>query len=478
MATYNVDWQSKNLESLIAKQLIVLPPKTINTSSSSLALTGEGVKNYGEIQQENFLHLLEHFASQNPPQNGTIGQIWFNTAEAVLYLCADPTMAPTAPAFYPQGNGLAWFKVWSLVSGQIGGGAGGAEFAGLNEYSIMAADINRVIGLSSTSGSDTEAALNHWGWGQSDLVPEYVDATTLKAGFSPSVYPPTFSNEAWVILLSRLRKALRHIGLSESLPSNVGFIDDGRPTAPGNSLANTYNSYPSPGTLVNYSAGFGGNGLVSIPTLFANTQNAISALKTNRFNMAAASAESSRIVTFSRVVDWNTTRTHTITMSFPNRAAAEHYFNAGGSMRFVWSHTPSTPDAFNLSWKNLLAAQSDLVFDMRGVRRGANYELFAGVSRGFYDLTTTATTIFEKARNGGSYGGNLGDGGIRVQARTSQTAVFNVIFDVSFVENALPGEVVQGSTVSELWCHKANNVNTNTPGISYPSGTSSGTFTT
>lgn len=77
--SYLIRWSSQGLESIPGKDNISLANKTFNASSSSLVLTGKGLQNYGLFQQENFLKLLENFASATPPVNPTIGQIWYNT---------------------------------------------------------------------------------------------------------------------------------------------------------------------------------------------------------------------------------------------------------------------------------------------------------------------------------------------------------------------------------------------------------------
>ena len=47
--------------------------------STSVTLIGHGLPNYGQPQNENFLHLLENFASreEEKPEKPTIGQLWF-----------------------------------------------------------------------------------------------------------------------------------------------------------------------------------------------------------------------------------------------------------------------------------------------------------------------------------------------------------------------------------------------------------------
>jgi microcystin-dependent protein len=59
-----------------------------NTSSTDTSLTfpGRNVTGYGQIIAENFLHLLENFASANPPVNPVEGQLWYSTADEVLYI--------------------------------------------------------------------------------------------------------------------------------------------------------------------------------------------------------------------------------------------------------------------------------------------------------------------------------------------------------------------------------------------------------
>jgi len=52
--------------------------------TTNLKLVGRNYAGYGEIQNENFLHLLENFASNNSPSRPLSGQIWFDTAQNKL----------------------------------------------------------------------------------------------------------------------------------------------------------------------------------------------------------------------------------------------------------------------------------------------------------------------------------------------------------------------------------------------------------
>ena len=50
---------------------------TIDTTSD-LRLVGKNYAGYGEVQNENFLHLLENFANTTPPPKAITGQIWYD----------------------------------------------------------------------------------------------------------------------------------------------------------------------------------------------------------------------------------------------------------------------------------------------------------------------------------------------------------------------------------------------------------------
>ena len=86
MSNYHIDWQSANAHGIPRKEPIILPQKLLDSTSTSITLTGRGVNNYGEIQQENFIRLLENFASKTSPLNPTVGQLWFDGVTNVPYV--------------------------------------------------------------------------------------------------------------------------------------------------------------------------------------------------------------------------------------------------------------------------------------------------------------------------------------------------------------------------------------------------------
>jgi len=64
-------------------QLATVEDGTID-QSTTIKLVGKNYAGYGEIQNENFVHILENFASANSPANPLSGQIWFDASSKKL----------------------------------------------------------------------------------------------------------------------------------------------------------------------------------------------------------------------------------------------------------------------------------------------------------------------------------------------------------------------------------------------------------
>lgn len=86
---YQIKWTNPALPIANKQQTINVPPNTIVADKTSILLTGKGVANYGKIQQENLLHVLENFADGTAPQFATVGQHWYNTTTGVSNVCWD-----------------------------------------------------------------------------------------------------------------------------------------------------------------------------------------------------------------------------------------------------------------------------------------------------------------------------------------------------------------------------------------------------
>jgi hypothetical protein len=62
---------------------VVVEDGTIN-STFDIKLIGKNYAGYGEVQNENFLHILENFAGTNQPPRPVTGQIWFDSGTSKL----------------------------------------------------------------------------------------------------------------------------------------------------------------------------------------------------------------------------------------------------------------------------------------------------------------------------------------------------------------------------------------------------------
>lgn len=86
-----------------------------NNTSTSLVLIGKQVTNYGELQNENFVHIMENFASSIDPQAPLAGQLWWNTDANTMQVFDGSIWRPitgfTSSATQPIGSyiGDQWY---------------------------------------------------------------------------------------------------------------------------------------------------------------------------------------------------------------------------------------------------------------------------------------------------------------------------------------------------------------------------------
>ena len=116
-------------------QLTTVLEGTTDTTATSLTLVGQNYIGWGEIFQENLVHLMENFASSALPANALVGQLWFDTtAKSLKVLVAEDLWRPlstsaagTLPPASPN-VGDFWYdtntrqvKVWNSTVWQIVG---------------------------------------------------------------------------------------------------------------------------------------------------------------------------------------------------------------------------------------------------------------------------------------------------------------------------------------------------------------------
>ena len=98
-------------------------------SSTDLRLIGKNYAGYGEVQNENFLHLLENFANTTAPPKKLSGQIWYDTANkklkfydgSIFRVAGGAEVSSTAPSGLTVGD--FW---WDTSSSQLYSWAGHA----------------------------------------------------------------------------------------------------------------------------------------------------------------------------------------------------------------------------------------------------------------------------------------------------------------------------------------------------------------
>jgi hypothetical protein len=104
---------------------IVITGPTKNSYSTSLDLVGPGYVAYGETIAQDFLRLLENFASPNAPANPIEGQLWYDTSnpgrKVLRVNNGSPTSArwPSANGIYQQANDPSIEYSQTLIDGDI-----------------------------------------------------------------------------------------------------------------------------------------------------------------------------------------------------------------------------------------------------------------------------------------------------------------------------------------------------------------------
>lgn len=460
MTTYNIDWQSGGTEGLTGKEDILLPSGSTDITSTSIPLTGRGLSNYGEIQQENFIRLMENFSSATAPNTPTIGQHWFNPFENILYIAVDPAQVPGGQTTYDLSvvnpHGLVWIQTWPSPEGAV--------FAGREEYNALATRINRVLGAPETYPSLTAVPLarpatHAWGWGQTglmqtnldttpaastfyNLLPIFSDANNAQIPGHPS-QPWPFDNRAWCQLIAVLHKAGQaiHYDLGIVDPSDPdlaitdtsdpayitpekrlfwGMINDGRGgNTAGTAARDTVHSTTfefggagvAPATFLE--PGWGGRGTAFKIEEWSQLNAAVRLLEDGRFyftqdlfELQAGTGAATTIGT------WGPQVQQVTTVTFPTLADAEAFFNTGGALRLVASSNDNTVKAGgDQTWQTFLAnTVSGLQLNFYGIGKMEAYPSpwttypannFVATNLGFYDLvalftSSPAVTSFQK----------------------------------------------------------------------------------
>lgn len=63
---------------------ITVPDGSINVADTSVTLVGRNYPNYGQALADNFVHMVENFASPSPPSSPITGQVWYDSTDDEL----------------------------------------------------------------------------------------------------------------------------------------------------------------------------------------------------------------------------------------------------------------------------------------------------------------------------------------------------------------------------------------------------------
>lgn len=181
-----------------------------------------------------------------------------------------------------------------------------------------------------------------------------------------------------------------------------------------------------------------------------------------------------------RTTSWNTTVTHTLTVSFAASSIysgtyeSRYFFNGGGRFEFSASRIGGGAGTKNSSWTTLLQNMGTVYFDYDTTSCTGSGTFVSTL--GFYDLTTTPQDIFRRTIGPSeSYYPNQ----YRIQAHVNDTSTRSqVIFTIRFEDlSGQPNppwgtdELVDGTLTSQIQIYRPTGSNVVVPA---PSVVSSG----
>lgn len=221
-------------------------------------------------------------------------------------------------------------------------------------YNAYAALINSIYADTNAGSIDETTA--DYGYGQVTTVPSVVIGNNITAA-------------QWTALFSKITACGAHQGVSVSpIPSSVST---------GN-LITAYNEYLTTSTLT----------------------DVVSRLIANRLIVTVGDLASVSEPTQTSATTWSTGLEYTFSMNFSTWDDARHYFNTGGSVVIGGAHPASTPaDTF---WHDIFVTMGSLRFTSQDTipANGSG----PGSNKGFYDLTTTYSKIYQRSTTSGSPG--------------------------------------------------------------------------
>ena len=320
--SYELDWSNPG------KPTITLNPGQKDSTATSLVLFGKGAPNYGEGQQENFIRLLENFASPTEPVNPTIGQIWFNTDLNQLAVYNNERKWVPLSGVYVQDDeplpaisypGTLWYKpstgnfficssagIWiQLDNIQI------MRIAYNQEYNELVDIYNSIVGTMTVGMrcSDT------FGWGQTGKELPHMDLP---------LEPVT--NVDWINLLTKFKEIAPIVDVDPQMISNNGFIIEDHLNTP--------------------------YGIGTVIDDFIQTKDAVDAIYLNRFNTIESSLVGTNLLSKTGVT-WANTQDFEFTYAWNTKAEKDLFFATGGYLQLTPALTKNIENDLTFIWEQL-----------------------------------------------------------------------------------------------------------------------------
>ncbi len=391
---YTLRWKNPALEIdgevNANKELVInVPPGSVVDNRASIKFTGKGAGNYGQIQQENLMRMLEHFADdvENPPPHPTIGQVWYDTTNSQLKLCVDTSPAVwrvvagfivtnmgepsplgqlgdiwfertgpltgylyvyTGTGRYPIGNGTAlggWNQIWPDIDM-----AGGRE-----EYDVMADYVEQLIGSLEVGGNGaiTRSIQNLSSLQQLDVALQTKYQATPDINFSP--FPGDLSllkvdpiSGDWDTLLAAAKYAINRLDIPNSYKQQLSkfpFVQDGR-QAPESLFELNENDprYPDPLRRVLRKMGY-----ATMVRLYSSTLNTLEKGLIDRYSVLGINGGQFKpsVTKTQHVIFGGSQSTRgmqsnlRMAFKFASKDARDRYLFSGGAVQITLKHSKS-----------------------------------------------------------------------------------------------------------------------------------------
>lgn len=250
------------------------------------------------------------------------------------------------------------------------------------DYNTFASSINEIY--ADLYPGETTYPQASFGYGQSSLLPVTVNNTITAT--------------EWAGLFTAMKNAGIHQGTTTTPPLPTVLPISGNPIA----------AYSSPSTIA----------------------SVLSSLRTNRLALALGQTTLTTGTNFvqpSAAKPWLSTLTFSVRVDFGSWDNARYFFNSGGQVLLNGSNpTVTTPE--DIIWSGLLSGMSPMKF---GATASSSPDGVSATAVGFYDLTTTYQTIYNKVPAGASvyYTGSY----IRASAKLANAPGTNGQVDFSVV---------------------------------------------